>query len=306
MNQLGFTRTTCLALFSLLFLEPKTLVGQNLDSIARALASSRAAYDSSNHYRQDPAAMKPQGLIYELPIAARFVCSDVVLNAYLITLKNEVKSFGPQGEPLATYTNDRLGAAASIDCSNPSAIMVWYPDFHTVVWLDASLTELARLDLRKADLPNVKTLAAGSDQTIWVYDDASFQLKNIDKAGKTLYSSQALNQVLGKAPVPNGLQEFDGQVFMSDESAGFYVFDRFGQFQKPIVAATVRGFQATDNKLRYFDEGLVKEIFIKNTTFKRAVAPPHQVKAGDTVYIQKRRVYALRADKVEAWFLGLQ
>ena len=40
---------------------------------------------------------------------------------------------------------DRLGDAARIDCSSASAILVWYPDFHTVVWLDPSLTELARL-----------------------------------------------------------------------------------------------------------------------------------------------------------------
>ncbi len=299
-----FTKTISSAIFGLLFLT--NLAGQNLDSIAQNLAKSSQKPFEPSAYRPDSLAEKPLGLIYELDIPARFVCSDVALNAYIITQKNEILSFGHQGEPLGRYTNDRLGAAAQIDCMNPSAILVWYPDFHTAVWLDASLTELARLDLRKIDLPNVKTLAAGSDQTLWVYDETNFQLKNINQQGKTLFASQAMNQVLGKSPVPNGLQEFDNQVFMGDESTGFYVFDKFAQYQKTVVAATVRGFQVTDNKLRYFDEGLVKEIFTKNTNLKRAIAPPPLVQKGDTVFIQKRRIYVLRAEKVEAWFMGIQ
>ena len=282
------------------------LAAQNLDSLARAMAQARQSYDEKNYYKQDSLAEKPLGLIYKLATPARFVCSDVALNAYIISEKNEILSFGPQGETLGRYTNDKLGAAGSIDCSNPSAILVWYPDFHTVVWLDASLTELGRLDLRKFDLSNANILAAGSDQTLWVYDDVNFQLKNIDKMGKTRYSSQNLTQILGKTPKPNGIQEYEQSVFMGDESTGFYVFDKFAQYQKTIVAATVRGFQVTDNKLRYFDEGLIKEIFTKNTTFKRAVPPPPQVKKDDTVYIQKRRIYVLRPDGFEAWFLGMQ
>lgn len=299
-----FTKIISSGLFALLFLAKTD--GQNLDSLTRELAKTREKYNAQDAYKKDSLAEKPLGLIYEKAVEARFICSDAALNAYVISEKNEILSFGPQGEKLSAYSNDRLGNAARIDCSSASAILVWYPDFHTVVWLDASLTELARLDLRKHDLANVKTLAAGSDQTLWVYDDVNFQLKNINQQGKTLFSSQNLSQILGKAPVPNGLQEFEQAIYMGDESTGFYVFDKFGQYQKTIVAATVRDFQVTDNKLRYFDEGLVKEIFVKNTTFKRAVPPPQQVQKGDTVFIQKRRIYVIRPDRFEAWFLGIQ
>jgi hypothetical protein len=251
-------------------------------------------------------ALTRYGLIYENPISVRFVCSDISLNAFVISEKNEILSFDWQGKPIGTYSNNRLGQAARIDASTPSAIVVWYPDFHTVVWLDANLTELSQLDLRKIDLANVQTLAAGSDQSLWVYDEQNFQLKNINSQGKIQFSSQFLNQAIGKAPKPTGLQEFDQQIFMGDSTVGFFVFDKFGQYRQTIPAATVHDFQVSDNKLRYFDDDLVKEIFIKNPVLKRAVPVPATVLKNDSVFIQKRRIYVIRPEKYEVWLLGLQ
>jgi hypothetical protein len=254
----------------------------------------------------DTLATKPTALIYENPISVRYICSDISLNAYVISQKNEILSFDWQGKSIGKYSNDRLGQAAKIDASNPSSIVIWYPDFHTIVWLDVSLTETARLDLRKIDLANVQTLAAGSDQSLWVYDDQNFQLKNVNSQGKIQFSSQFLNQAIGQVPKPTGLQEFDQQIFMGDSTVGFYVFDKFGQYQKTIPAAIVHDFQVADNKLRYFDDGLVKEIFTKNPSLKRAIAVPNQVQKTDTIFIQKRRIYVIRPEKYEVWLLGLQ
>ena len=36
----------------------------------------------------------PFGIIFEVPVKARYVCADVNLNSYVITEKNEILSFG--------------------------------------------------------------------------------------------------------------------------------------------------------------------------------------------------------------------
>lgn len=253
----------------------------------------------------DTVGLRPFGLIWDLQIKARFIAADIHLNCYVITEKNEILSFGDQGQPLARYTNNKLGQADRIDVSNGTTVVVWYPDFQTAVWLNSSLTEIGRLDLRKKSFSQVKSIASASDNGLWVYDESTFQVKKFSLAGKEVAESSALNLIVKDTIRPTIFQEHANQVYLGDPKIGLLAFDNLGQYQQTLPLKGLEAGQFFDNKVMFVEDGVLKSVFLKRPTMRKEVQLPGDVHPDDHIFIMKRRVFRVLPDKIEAWIFGL-
>ena len=243
-------------------------------------------------------------LSHVLPVAARFAAADPLGNIYVITTENAVEKYAPDGRRLARYTQNRMGRAAYLDVSNPLKIMVLYSDFRTAVFLDRSLTELGALDWEEAGHPFVRRVALASDGNLWLYDEASFQLKKITPTGEPLFESQALSMLHdGPMPQPACLLESDNQVFLSDSVQGVFVFDAYAQFHKLLVVKGVADFWAASGRL-FFIHG--EHLHIEQTGAFRSekVALPHRGQPTDALcFFGHRRLVYLKAQAAEVYLL---
>jgi hypothetical protein len=192
-----------------------------------------------------------------LPIEARFSTVDNLGNIYVITPNNAIVKHAPDGKILAMYTYNRLGKMARLDASNPMRILVWYPDFRTVQFLDRTLNLLGTLNLIEAGYPEVRTLCMAMDGNLWLYDEAGFRLYKISPEGNRVTESQALNQLMDESLYPTCLSDDGNEVWASDSRVGVLCFDAYGQFTDRWPLTGIEQFAARPPYLWWVNEGVL-------------------------------------------------
>ena len=186
-----------------------------------------------------------------LPLQALLATADNLGYVYLLSDKNAVEKYAPDGRLLARYTNNRLGRLSALDVSNPMKVLLWYADFRTLVLLDRNLTLLGELNLIRAGFPEVNVVAAASDGHLWIYDEVAFQLRKITAAGEIRFESQALNQLQTQRFNLRAIHDNGHEVLAADPANGILWFDVYGQFQKQLPWTGIQAFVLEDNRLAY-------------------------------------------------------
>ncbi len=158
--------------------------------------------------------------------------SDNLGNMYIITLENGIEKYSSSGHLMTRYSGNRNGQALWLDVSNPMKVLVWYPDFREILFLDRSLTPLGTLNLIKAGFPEVRCMAAAQDGNIWIYDEMNFRVIKITPEGEKRFESLPLNQMDYTPQTPFRMIEEGNALFMADGSAGIGIFDAFAQFDQ--------------------------------------------------------------------------
>jgi hypothetical protein len=166
---------------------------------------------------------------------------------------NGVLKFSSDGKFLYRYEEFKYGKIGMIDVSNPMKMLVYFPDFSTVVTLDRFLAQLNTYNFFELGYQNISAVASSTDGRIWFYDNTEFKLKKIDEAGKVFRESQQLNVVLEQAPNPNFMIERDSKVYLNDPAIGIMVFDIFGSYEKTIPLKGLKKFQILQDQIVYFE-----------------------------------------------------
>ncbi|MCC6462498.1 MAG: hypothetical protein IT260_18665 [Saprospiraceae bacterium] len=192
--------------------------------------------------------------VRSLPLQAQLATADNLGYLYLLSEKNAVEKYGPDGRLLARYTNNRLGRLSTLDVSNPMKVLLWYADFRTLVLLDRNLTALGELNLIRAGFPEVNVVAPASDGQLWIYDEVDFQLRKITAAGEILFESQALNQLQARRISLCAIHDNGHEVLASDTANGILWFDVYGQFQKQLPWPGIQAFTLGNNQLAYLSD----------------------------------------------------
>ena len=184
-----------------------------------------------------PDTLRP---VLRLAVQARYAEADQLSNVYLISVQNAVEKYDSSGRLLTRYSNNRLGRAERLDASNPLKILVWYPDFQTLVWLDRNLTELGILSLSEAGFAMPSAIAAASDGNLWLYDESQFRLLKVSPEGKILVESQDFNLLFSQITRVVAIKESPAEitaagaqgneVFLMTEREGIQRFNIFGAY----------------------------------------------------------------------------
>lgn len=122
-------------------------------------------------------------LFRSLPLHAQSLYTDGKNQIYIITDKNEIVLINSIGEIVQKYSNNYLGIPQFIYFQNPLQVLLFYPDFQTLVILDRSLTELNRILLVSYGLYHLNTIGYSPDKSIWYLDETSGRIKKINQSG---------------------------------------------------------------------------------------------------------------------------
>ncbi len=192
-----------------------------------------------------------------LPVQARFATTDNLGNIYIITPKNAIEKYSPEGQLLTRYSTNRTGIAAAIDATNPLKVIVWYADFRVVAFFDRSLTPLGEINLIHAGYPEVRTVAAAADGNLWLYDEVVFQLKKISPEGTKLAESQRLNALFAERLPIEALRDDGSQVYAFSPPQGLLCFDTYGQFRHRLPIPGAIACIAADERVTCLTERTV-------------------------------------------------
>lgn len=189
-----------------------------------------------------------------IAVVAQFATNDHFGNTYVVTTDNAVVKFDSVGRKTAVFTNKRLGVASSIDATNPLKVLVWYPDFQTVLLLDRTLTEMGRLALPFT----TRCVGTAADGNIWAFDDGVSKLFKYGLDGTLLRESQPLNVYFSQRFSATSLQDNARQVYVNDPAAGMCVLDQYANLEKTLPFYRLESFKLETNTLVSLGPGNIR------------------------------------------------
>lgn len=213
-----------------------------------------------------------------------FYTTDKLSNIYLINENYEILKYTSEGKESYRYSNTRLDRPTFIDATDPFNILVFYPDYQTIILLDRTMTHTATLNFSDFNFFDVNAVAFSGDNKLWVYDELNFRLKKVDRNGKTIQESDDLSLKLDSDFKPNFIVEREQTVFVNDPNVGILVFDAFGQYVKRLNFKGLTDFQVSRNLLIFRDENNEAQLFHLNSLLTSPANLPSNVPSGKIQY----------------------
>ena len=222
----------------------------------------------------------------------KFVKVDLLGNIYTVDQKNRLKVFDQNMKLLFEYYNNGLGNISFLDITNPRKIIVFFPGFQKMIFLDNTLSEIGRVNT-ETNLPyDIRAIGSSRDNNLWIYDALDYRLKKIDPEGKTILESNPLESYLQLDILPNYIIEYNNEVFLIEENLGAAVFDNFGNYLR--FTSLKSG-----SSINYYKEGLVyvqDQNLIRQSIENRLEEPIILYsfnKAVQSVFMYKKTLYYL-------------
>ena len=236
-------------------------------------------------------------LVKTLPIEAQFITSDKLAQLYVVTTKNDLIKFNSKGEELFRYTNNTLGELKHVDVTNPFNILLYYPEFLTVLTLNRTLNQSGEFSLFDLNVVDVPSVAMSNDNNIWFYDDVSFQIKKVDRKGETLETSENLSNQFSKVLQPNFIIERDNWLYVNDPDLGILVFDTYGQYTKTIDVNGLLDFQVLDEQLIH-RKGSDLHVFHLRSLNTKVLELPENIKEEHQISIQREHLFVKKEKEI--------
>ena len=229
-----------------------------------------------------------------LPTPARDFTVDQLQNLYVTKPDNWLVKLNPAGLPVMDYTNPRLGELGQVDASNPFSIVLFYPEFQTIVTLDRNMVETGQVNLYELDILRTRAVGTASDNNLWVFDEVLGRLKKIGReGGERLVEGPLLFQLLNRRVAPVFLREHDQLVYAADPEHGILVFDVFGKYLKTLPLTGVERFHFVGPRLVHFSQERGWESFHLRTLLTRPFPLPTAVARTERLQFVVDRLYAL-------------
>lgn len=202
---------------------------------------------------------------YTLEVKANAIVSDNLANVYVIENDKFIK-YDMKLKLQKEFSNKNFGNITSADVTNPLRPLLFYQEFGRIVFLDNTLSLNGEpIALEKLGYP-LATLAASSyDNSLWIYDQPTFELLRFNTALEITNRTGNLSQILGIDLQPNFILEKDNRLFVNNPKTGILVFDVFGTYIKTIPIDSLTNFQVADDQIIYFSGGILKSWNITTT-----------------------------------------
>ncbi len=246
---------------------------------------------SAQSVQRDTTAAQYERL-FSIGLQAHNFTSDKLGNIYLLTEGGVAIKCGPEGREQFRYFNKTLGEAAYLDATNPFHLLLFFPEYATVLTLDRTMNLTGQFNLMQFGLFQINAVGMASDGRLWLFDEVNFRLKKLESNGETITEGADMSLVLGKTIQPNFLVERDQTVYLNDPALGILVFDIFGQYQKTLPIPGLASFQVFEDQLIYFSAGQLFSFHLK-ALLEKAVQLPAGIELGDKVEVQKDRLFVL-------------
>ena len=173
---------------------------------------------------------------------------------FYATGSNEIVKLGLDGKRSAFYSNNSLGNVKTIDVTNPFKILVFYPEFYTIVFLDRQLVEINRQNLMDRGFGEILLAGHSRDGHIWLFDELDHKLKKMNLQGNTIAESGDLRLTLGKQIIPVRIREHSDKVYVITQDNEILTFDLFANYLSSQHYPDALGFQISGDYLFLFKD----------------------------------------------------
>lgn len=226
-----------------------------------------------------------------LPGKVLYYTTDELCHIYVTKPNFAVVKYTPDGKELYRYANTRLDEPTFTDATDPFNILLFYQEYQTVILLDRTMTETARLNFGDFDLFNVNAVGISSDNNLWVYDELNFRLKKMNRNGETIQESDDLGLLLNANIKPNFITERNQKVFVNDPDIGILVFDFFGQYIKTLDFKNLEEFQIFRDLLIFEDAERKTQTFHLKSLLTSPLPPTDEKLTFEKIRIQTGYLY---------------
>ena len=216
--------------------------------------------------------------------------------SYIVNDVEELIKYDANGIKLFTYFDRTFGKISYIDVTNPFQIAVFYEDFQTVVWLDRTLNPMSSVSLSNFGFFQINVFGVSSDSHLWIYDNATFQIKKINAQGEIMIESVELNNQFPTLN-PITIVEKNNRIYLNNPETGILIFDNFGQFIQLLPITNLTSFQIINNQLFYQKDNQLNRFHLK-TLQHQVVDLSFQIGQKEQVLVQKNYWFWIKAAEV--------
>jgi len=231
---------------------------------------------------------------YSIKESADFIRCDQLGNLYLVK-NDQLFKYNTEGKLINRYSNKTLGVIQYLDVSNPMKILIFYPAFNKVVFLDNQLSENGRpVNLSEFELDQTILSCTSHDNAFWVYDQRNFELVRMDQNIQVTHRTGNIPQQIGAEIKPLNIYEYNNWVYVCDSTAGVLVFDIYGTYFKTIPVKGLIELQFDNNIMWFFDKGKLDGINLQTLQQEKKELP----RAGaNLILVQGSKIYYKDSDQ---------
>jgi len=193
--------------------------------------------------------------IAKIDTVAKIAKIDYLGNVLIVTPKNEVLKFSPEGKFLWNYVNKSFGDVSQLDVTDPMRVILYYATHQQILVLNNNLSEIARFSFNSNPDLQVTLVASANNNGYWVYDQINRELKKLSNSFIDELRSRNIYQRDGFDMQANYMLSNDEYIFINDKGSGIRIFDRFGNFYKTAVVDVGKEFEVEGNEIFYGKNG---------------------------------------------------
>ncbi len=229
--------------------------------------------------------------------SARLLTSDKLQQCYVVNENNELLKYDKSGQLLFQYNNNQLGDLKWVDVTDPFNLLLFYPDYFTVILLDRTLSITGEYQLFNLNITDVDAVAMANDNELWFFDDNSGKVRKISRAGQVTEESVNVKLLLGENVQALNMLATRNRVFLNAPDSGVLVFDNFGTYLKDIPIKDLGSFQILENQLIYQEKGKLKSFHLQSFLTSE-VELPFKLEATDQLQVQKGVLFLLKGEEL--------
>ncbi len=238
-------------------------------------------------------------LIASLQTQGTFITSDNLSNLYVVTVNNSLVKYDSTGKQLFAYNTRKYGQLKFVDATNPMKLLLYYPDFTTIVLLDNTMSELSVMNLKQAGITQPSCVCLAMDNNIWVYDAQEFKLKKLNQNLSVLTEGSDLLSTARETAEPNMMVERDNFIFLNDPAKGIFIFDNYGMYSFLLPIKGLKDLQVFNSKIYYLKENIVQSYDLQ--TFQSKPIPLPDSSQVLQSRIERDRIFLLKKGEVSLY-----
>lgn len=192
--------------------------------------------------------------ITKIDTAAKMVNLDNLGNLFVVTSKNELLKFNPQGKFLWNYTNKTYGEVSQIDVTDPLRVILYYEGYQQIVVLNNNLSEISKFTFNQNPNQQITLVASANNNGFWVYDQINRELKKLTNNFIDDLKSGNIYQRNGFDMQANFMLTEDQYIYINDKKEGIRIFDRYGNFFKTAVIYPLNNFEVNDDDIYFMKD----------------------------------------------------
>ena len=156
---------------------------------------------------------------------------DRLGNLYLSDEKGNLLKIDQAGQHLAQFASLKYGKISMLESWTSLRIFLFYEDIQQYLFLDRFLNQSEFMHFPPGLFGLIALASPSSDNQLWLYDSAPFNLIKFDINFGSITLTQSLNQIVDTSNLnPYMLLEYQNRVYLGDSDLGILVFDNLGNY----------------------------------------------------------------------------